>query len=170
MKLPKFFASFSVSLRASYHIAALLAILFFAGNIFLQIYFNVQPNVYLYAERLIMLILLLFFVAWSLITHTPQSKKICAYLTAFLSVFGIVVSLRHLWLQHHPVSMAQAAPITSSKWDAFVYIFRQLYYGDPAANHAQWTGLGYRLATWTCLIFVILLVLSFLQMRKKVKG
>lgn len=160
-----------VSLRTSYLIAFFIICLFFVGSILLQIYFGMSPNMFIFVERFIMLILGLLFLMWTLITHTPLSKLICGWTTTIISLCGLMVSVRHVLLQHYPAVISKVvAPVPGSKFYTVLYLLEKLYYGVPEASEIHWVGFGFSFATWTSVVFFILVLLSLSQIVKKIKG
>jgi len=152
--------------------AFLLAVglLGFAG--FMQLSMAMQPCPLCIMQRLIVAAIGLLFIAG--IFHVPLSRnrKIYNGVILLFSILGILVSSRHIYLQHLPTGKAPTCG------PGFNFLFQNLpttdaikmmFMGSGECSEVHWHFLGLTIPEWTFIFFIIFAGLAIYQMiRQKV--
>lgn len=112
---------------------------------------------------------IVFFVA---MLHNPDRIGGMAYgvLGVLLSIGGAAVAGRQVWLQHLPADQVpECGPGLDYMLDAFPLnqTLRMVLKGSGECAKVNWRFLGFSIAEWSLLIFVLLALYSLFLMRKK---
>ena len=151
-----------LSMRRYYVLLFTFCSFFIAGAYWFQFFQNTLPCCLCVIERLVLIFLALSFLACALQQPTYKSKGIWIYtlLNSVLVLMGLAASGRHLWLQNQPFGQGnKCIPILPSimnhPW--LVNIANSL--GTHQCAEAGPYFLGFSLAVWVFLLFIILGVL-----------
>lgn len=166
LKVMKSFSSY----RQVNALACLLCVIYLITAFLIQNYQALLPCPLCMLQRWIIgLLLAIFLIASIHARSTPQARFYAAF-TFVISLVGIFLSGRHLWLLHHPPkTIGVCSP------DLF-YLFKQLPFpeavktlfwgsGDCATMAGYFWGLS--LPSWTLLGFLSLAVISLWQIIRK---
>ncbi len=112
---------------------------------------------------------LIFLIA---LFHNPKKvgRVLYGLLAAMLAAGGASVAARQVWLQHLPADqipecgpgldyMLQAFPLNKT--------LKMVLHGSGECARVDWRFLGFSIAEWSLLIFVVLALLSLLSMRRR---
>ena len=125
-------------------------------SFFCQYHLNIEPCVLCIVQRLLLAFLgLLAFVA---VCHPVKSpgKKGYACVLLLLSMLGLIVAGRQLWLQHLPAGQVLSCGPGLSyllKTAPPLEILRFLLKGTQACGKVTFYWCGFSLAAWSALIF-----------------
>ncbi|MEH6825899.1 MAG: disulfide bond formation protein B [Motiliproteus sp.] len=138
--------------------------------IFIEQRLGLPPGPLCIASRLIVLALAcVFFLAWA---HNPRQfgQRCYATLGGLLSIIGIGLNLRHIWLQSLP------ADLTTECGPGLEYLLQNvplqevlstLINGSGECTDTHWTLIGLTLPQQTLLLFLFLSLIAFIQLRKR---
>lgn len=104
--------------------------------------------------------------------HNPAKvgRAVYGIFSIIFSVCGAGVAARQVWLQHLPPDqIPECGPGLNYMLDAFP-LNKTLYmvlHGSGECARVDWRFLGFSMAEWSLLIFIVLTVSSILLMRRK---
>lgn len=90
--------------------------------------------------------------------------KIIAFFVTLFSIFGVAVAGRQVWLQHLPADQVPACgPGLDYMLQAFPLqkVINKVFSGSGECAEVHWQLLGFSMAEWMVLIFVVMTLLSF---------
>lgn len=104
--------------------------------------------------------------------HNPKriGKIVYGLLCAVLCAGGAAVAGRQVWLQHLPADQVpECGPGLDYMLDAFPLnqTLRMVLKGSGECAKVDWRFLGFSIAEWSLLIFVLLMLYSLFLMRKR---
>lgn len=154
----------------TYRNTRFLLIFFFAllltlGSFVLQFGFGLQPcSLCMVARSLVIAITVLFGLA---LVHEPKGLGVCVYraLGCILALLGILVTVRHLWILHSPLS---ATPDCIPKIDYLLEILPLkdalmiALKGSHECSEDTTQFLGLPLPGWTLLGFAMIVLMTVL--------
>ena len=110
-----------------------------------------------------------FLLAW---LHNPKQlgQRFYALLGGLLSLSGIALNLRHIWLQSLPADkVPECGPGLEYLMANFPLqeVLSTILQGSGECAEVQWTLLGMTLPQQTLLLFLFLLLVQVIQFRKK---
>lgn len=161
----------TASQQTSYFIAFLVVLLLLAAAKFLQLYMGINPCPLCILQRVVMGllgILFLFGIAFCVNTIARFSFGLLGFL---ISLLGVVVSGRQVWLQHLPSTglssncdvslqyMLQALP--------FDQVLKNIFAGGSTCSQVEWQFLHLSLAEWSLISFVAFSVFALVQILRK---
>ncbi|WP_421865239.1 disulfide bond formation protein B [Motiliproteus sp.] len=138
--------------------------------IYLQQRLGLEPCPLCMASRLMVVALAAtFLLAW---LHNPRQlgQRCYALLGILLSLAGIGLNLRHIWLQSLPgEQVPECGPGLNYLLENFPLqqAFSIILSGSGECAEIQWTLFGLSLPQQTLLLFLFLLILQVTQFRKK---
>lgn len=143
--------------------------LFFAVT-YLQQQLGLDPCPLCMASRLVVIALgVIFLLAW---LHNPQQlgQRGYAVLGIPLSLSGIGLNLRHIWLQSlPPEQVPECGPGLEYLVENFPLkeVLSTILQGSGECAEVQWSFFGLSLPQQTLLLFVMLFFIQLIQFRKK---
>ncbi len=156
-----------LSFKAVYFICFLVTCLFTVFTVFLQSWYTFLPCPLNHIERIILLILAAIFLVIVLYKHTLLSKKIWNWLVCIVSLVGILVAGRHVWLQKYSMGQVLLNGFAEqSQQLSFVSYLHQAMDSSLCAQ-VQWSILGVSLASWTLMLFVAFVFICIWQQARK---
>ena len=110
-----------------------------------------------------------FLLAW---LHNPQQfgQRFYALLGSMLSIIGIGLNLRHIWLQNLPAdNVPECGPGLEYLLQNFPLqeALSTLLQGSGECAGVQWSLMGMTLTQQTLVLFIALLIIQVIQLRKK---
>lgn len=104
--------------------------------------------------------------------HNPGKigRTVYGLLCAGLSAGGAAVAARQVWLQHLPADQVpECGPGLDYMLDAFPLnkTLRMVLKGSGECARVDWRFLGFSIAEWSLLIFILLALYSLFLMRKR---
>ena len=106
------------------------------------------------------------------VLHNPGrlGKVVYGIFSTLLASGGAAVAARQVWLQHLPADQVpECGPGLDYMLDAFPLnqTLRMVLRGSGECAKVDWRFLGFSIAEWSLLIFVLLAIYSLFLMRKK---
>lgn len=136
----------------------------------LQKMIGLEPCPLCMIDRVLVVALGLIFLVAALHNPGKIGQRIYAMVATLVSLAGVAVCLRHIWLQHLPADevptcapgldyMLQALPLSET--------LQIIFTTSGECAHIDWTLLGFTLPEQTLAVFAGFLLLSLLQMFRK---
>jgi protein dithiol:quinone oxidoreductase len=137
---------------------------------YLQYYQGVTPCPLCLVQRLVFGILALAFLLGVVAAKNKFGQISIGLLSILAAILGILVSGRQVWLQHLPPEsagnceagleyMLRALPLDQ--------VLQKIFEGSTACSQVGWELFHLSLAEWSLVSFILFLVFSFWQLRKK---
>ena len=132
---------------------------------YLQVFQGIEPCPLCMLTRFILILLCVVFLVAFFHNPGPIGKWIYITLTTFLSVIGLAITARHVWLQHLPTG---DIPACGPGFDYLLETFPlftalgTMLKGSGECSEVLWTFGGLSLPTWAGLGFVIFAIISVL--------
>lgn len=156
-----------LSFKQVYFISFLIACIFVGFTVFVQSWKVLLPCPLLHIERIIMGLLALIFLIVTLYNHTVFSRKIWSWLACLISLLGVLIAGRHVWLQQFSMGEVSINGFAEmSPQFSFVHYLHQAI-NSSLCVQVQWSILGVSLVGWTLALFVLFAVLCFWQRNRK---
>jgi disulfide bond formation protein DsbB len=149
--------------RWSYGGAALICLGLLAFALYLQYGVNEEPCPLCILQRIAFIAIMVTCIAAAL--HNPVRVGIYLY-SALILVFAVAggaVATRQVWLQHLPKELVPACgPGLNYMLDKFplLQVLEKVFKGSGECAEVGWTFLGFSIAEWSLLWFVLLAILA----------
>lgn len=156
-----------ISIRSTFLFIFIFGVVSLAVAAYLQFVKHLAPCNLCIIQRVNMLLLtLICFIA---VLHKTRRLTTILYslLLIIVSVWSIIVGARHVWLQHLPPDQVPGCgPDLSYMLENFPIseTIRQLFAGSGHCSAVQGVFMGLSLASWTLSAFVVLFLISLLQL------
>ena len=157
--------------RYAHILAVSICVALLTIALYLQYYADLSPCPLCIISRLIvMAIALTHFIA---LIHRPVKKSIAYiynFLSGFLSIAGIGLSVRHVWIQHLP---SDQAPACGPSLDyllqtlPFTEMLQTVLSGDGECAKVDWSMWGMSLPEWMIIFFIFLFIVNLYSAIKK---
>ncbi len=142
-----------------------VTILVLTAAYFIEIYYEVTPCPLCILQRIC-----LFACIFTLLARTVHKKisrfNLLGYafpLIAF-SISGFSLAVRQVWLQAHPSQSNLCLPgISDLAPSGFLHWLFSAFSGDANCAVVTWQFLGLSMASWSALVFIVLLLCGFLN-------
>jgi len=134
--------------------------------LFLQLYVGLPPCNLCIMDRLVVMGLCVVFALALIQNPFTLGRKIYAALAAILSITGIGISARHIWLQHSAdgqIPECGAGLAYMFKNMPLRKFFDTIFAGTGDCSDIQGQFLGLSIPEWTLILFVIFLLLSVIM-------
>lgn len=140
---------------------AVAAMIFAVG--YLQIIEYLEPCPLCVLDRVVVISLGVVFLACLLHNPARTGRRIYAGLGTLLSITGIGICLRHIWLQNLPAD--QVPECGAGFWymlDSMplLQFLDTILNGSGECAEIKWQFLGFTIPEWTLVLFVVFLILS----------
>ena len=155
-----------INARICFLLGFLICVVLLAIAVYFQLVDGLEPCPLCISQRLVILLIGLVFLVAGL--HNPKQTGIKGY-----ALFGTVVALlgasiasRHVWLQHlPPEEVPECGPGLAYMFQYFPLFdtLKLMLSGTGDCAKVDWTMLGFSMPAWTLLAFIMLAMLSFLQ-------
>lgn len=147
------------SSRWAYLAGALFAAGLMAFGLYLQYVEHQEPCPLCMVQRVIFIGILILFALAALQHPRRLGQRIYALLITALSLFGVAVAMRHIWLQHLPKDqmpacgpgldyMLETMPMSS--------VLKELMHGSGECAEKGWTFLSLGIPEWSLLCYLSL--------------
>lgn len=155
--------------RAAYALGFALCAGLLAYAYYLQFDRHLEPCPLCIFQRLFYAGTGLVFLAAAI--HGPKKwgRVVYGALSSALALGGAAVAARQVWLQHLPPDqIPECGPGLDYMLDAFPLnkTLHMVLHGSGECAKVDWRFLGFSIAEWSLLIFLLLAAASFLLMRK----
>lgn len=134
---------------------------------YLEYHEYIQPCPLCMLQRGMYLLLALFFCLWSIPRNMPcWLSRGFALIIAFISIVGIGIAGRQIWLEHLPPG---EAPLCSASLERLLEIypvlevFRRILTTSGECARVMLRIVGLSLAEWSLVLFELILLLSLYQ-------
>lgn len=155
--------------RGVYFLAFLATLIFIIIQFYQQAVIGYQPCAMIFLERLIFLLLAFLFITASVLHHSEFTQKISSWLCAGISLIGLFVSGKHVWIQLSTAS-AQSLPNVTAEQLQRIPFLTLIHLGFHGANRCAqivWTAFGLSVAKQSFVFFILLGALSIWQSIRK---
>lgn len=156
--------------RACYALGFLLCAGLLAYAYYLQFDRNLEPCPLCIFQRLFYAGTGLVFLAAAIHNPGRVGRTVYGVLAAILAAGGASVAGRQVWLQHLPADQVpECGPGLNYMLEVFPLnkTLSMVLKGSGECAQVHWRFLGFSIAEWSLLIFVLLLIFSLFMMRKK---
>jgi len=126
------------------------------GALFFQYYLELEPCPLCILQRIIVLALALVFLAGLLHGPGGRGRKIYSALVGLVSLVGVGVSGRHVWLQHQPPSLVPECGPGLQYWlDTLPpwKVVQKMFRGTGDCAEVVFRFLGLSIPEWTLIAF-----------------
>lgn len=156
-----------LSFKQVYFICFLAACFFLGFLVFLQDWYVTLPCPLSQIERIIMLVLVVIFLIIILYKHTRFSRKVWSLIALAISLLGILMAGRHVWLQRYSMgAIGFNGFAEQSSTPSFVHYLRQAI-NSSLCVQIQWSAFGVSLAAWILILFVVFALVCGWQTTRK---
>lgn len=161
---------FSLSKRWLYLAGAVVVLVMFASALYLQYVLRQEPCPLCMVQRVIFIAIgVTFFIA---ALHNPRqiAARIYSGLIALLSVSGVAVASRHIWIQHLPKDQVPACgPGLDFMLKNFpmAEVWQELMHGSGECAEKGWTFLALGIPEWSLVSYVALGAFALLVALRK---
>ncbi|MFO1258106.1 MAG: disulfide bond formation protein B [Gammaproteobacteria bacterium] len=162
-----------VMFRGYYVIGLIVCLFLLSAAFFFQFVLGLEPCPLCVLTRLVVIGLAgVYLIA---ILHNPRNfiQKFYSLLTILLTISGLVISARHVWIQHLPPDQV---PACGPSFDylvqtmPFTEAMEIILNGSGECAKVDWTFLGGSIPAWMLVVFSGLIVLNIWAMLKNNKG
>ncbi len=146
----------------------------FGGALFFQYYLELEPCPLCILQRIAVLALGLVFLAG--LVHGPKGRgrRIYAVLATVVSLAGVGVAGRHVWLQHQPPSLMAECGAGLDYWLETLppwKVLQKMFHGTGDCGEVVFRFLGLSIPEWTLIAFAVLVLYSLsLLWNRKTRG
>lgn len=161
----------TTSTRRLYLAGAIVVVLMFASALYLQYVLRQEPCPLCMVQRVIFITIgIIFFIA---ALHNPRhiGARVYSGLIALLSLSGIGVASRHIWIQHLPKDQVPACgPGLDFMLENFPMseVWQELMHGSGECAAKGWTFLTLGIPEWALVSYVLLGVWALLVALRRV--
>ena len=145
-------------------LACIAAILF--AVLYLQHTLNILPCPLCVVDRVIVIGMAVIFLVAMLHNPSRLGQRLYGFSNLIISVTGIAVTSRHVWLQHLPPDkVLECGPGFSYTQDVspLTKILKMVLEGSSECTEIQWRFLGLSLPEQTLILFVVLTGIILVQ-------
>lgn len=148
-------------------VAALLTIVILTAALVMQYAFGLMPCPLCLVQRGIFVLIFIF----SLIEFLSRRKNVLrtffCCITGLVSVLGMLVAGRHIWLQNTPASeIPSCLPSLDYLVDTFslAQIVAKVFAGSSECSEVSWTFLGLSIPEQTFILFLLYFLFSIMKL------
>ncbi len=159
------------SIRASYFLGFAACLAIFLYSLYLQFNVGIQPCALCVLQRIVLVSIGLVFFLGSLFRVHKIAHIALGLLTTLLSVLGVALAGRQVWIQHFPGQSGDTCGASLQymlKVLPFTEVLKNIFQGSAECTQIGWRFLSISLSEWSLFWFVIFLILSLWQLTKKV--
>jgi len=136
--------------------------------IYLQGELNLDPCPLCVVDRIILVLMALFFLLAEIPTSKSKIRKSLAITNVLLSGLGIFFASRHVYIQNQPA--AEIADCGAGFWymlDHFPILdtLKFVLEGSGECGKISWTFLNLSIPIWTLMLFIILSFFTIIEIR-----
>ena len=155
-----------INARICFLLGFLICGVLLAIAVYFQLVDGLEPCPLCISQRLVILLIGLVFLVAGL--HNPKQTGIKRYalVGTVVALLGASISSRHVWLQHlPPEEVPECGPGLAYMFQYFPLFdtLKLMLSGTGDCAKVDWTMLGFSMPAWTLLAFIMLAILSFLQ-------
>lgn len=159
-----------ISNRWLYLAGALFASGLMSFGFFLQYVKHEDPCPLCMVQRLIFVAILLMFAVAAMQSPQRIGERIYATVISLLSLLGVAVAARHIWIQNLPKDQVPACgPGLEYMLDSFpmAEVFKELLHGSGECAAKGWSFLSLGIPEWSLLCYIALGVWAVLIAGRK---
>ncbi|MHB1946690.1 MAG: disulfide bond formation protein B [Gammaproteobacteria bacterium] len=153
----------------NYFIALLFVALLLGGAYYLQIYMGINPCPLCMLQRITLGVLGCLFLLGILFSSKGFGRISIGLLCAFVSILGIILAGRQVWLQHSPANAGANCEASLSYMLSvlpFDEVIKRIFAGGAECARIDWQILHLSLAEWSLISFIVCLLFSLWQLRR----
>lgn len=131
-------------------------------GLYLQHVQNLEPCPLCILQRYAFIAVAAFAICSAVQNPSKWGKRIYAGGMGLISLAGLVVAGRQIWLQHHPQTLNTCGPDLGYMLNSFPLsqALPMLFRGEGDCSKIDWTFLSFSIAQWSALCFAIILCIS----------
>ncbi len=158
-----------LSLRQTYFLGLLWVIGLLLISYYLQTHDGMIPCPLCILQRIAMCLLGFCFLIGTLMTTTRLKSILVGCVSCFISILGIVLSGRQVWLQQLPPNLTADC---GASLDYLLHVLpldqvvQKIFQGTAECSEINWQFLHLSLAEWSLFTFFYLLVFSLFQLKR----
>jgi disulfide bond formation protein DsbB len=136
-------------------------------GLFLQYVKHQDPCPLCMVQRVIFIVILVLFAFAALQAPRRIGKRVYAFFISLLSILGIAVAGRHIWIQHLPKDQVPACgPGLDYMLDTFpmAEVLKELLHGSGECAVKGWSFLTLGIPEWSLLCYIALGIWAILIM------
>lgn len=159
-----------LSIRGISIIGFLFCIFLMGVAWYLQAYEGLKPCPLCAMQRFFVLLMGVLFFVGALYVPKNFFRRCYYFLCVLISIGGIIVAGRHIWLQHLPADRVPAcgADINFILQNLpFIDAMKTIFQGSGECSKVHWHFLGLTIPELTLIAFIMMLALSIWQMVRK---
>jgi protein dithiol:quinone oxidoreductase len=160
----------NISNRWLYLAGALIVGGLLSFGFYLQYVKHQDPCPLCMVQRVIFVAILVLFATAALQAPRRIGKRVYAFFITLLSVAGVAVAGRHIWIQNLPKDQVPACgPGLEYMLDTFpmAEVFKELLHGSGECAEKGWSFLSLGIPEWSLLCYIALGTWSILIMLRK---
>lgn len=144
----------------------ILALFLVAASFYFQYVIGLAPCVLCIAQRILMMLLVVVFF-WGLWIQSRILMKWQQGFALLLSLLGVIVSLRHLYVQYFP--SYSCGPNLEHLWQqgSVFQMGAVLFKSHSDCTEMSWHWLGLSMPAWTLLFFTLFVVLTLIGLLRR---
>lgn len=158
------------SKRASYFYAFVVSAFLLLSSIYLQMSAGLQPCPLCVLQRIAFILIAVLFLFGAVAKLRKIGNSVTAILASLSALLGIFLSGRQVWLQHTP-NHADGTCAASLEYMLqvlpFDQVLKNIFQGSVECTQVGWRFLALSLAEWSLICFVIFMIFSIWQLRRK---
>jgi disulfide bond formation protein DsbB len=161
------------SIRSVNFIAAASCFFLLLTAAFLQYELHLKPCPLCVIQRIIILILGVFFLIGGLINFKRTSHRLYHFMIFLLTGLGILVAGRHVWLETLPAGQVEeCGPTLTYILDMlpFDQAFQFLFAGHGHCGAIKWQLFEFSIPHWTLAFFILFALIAVWQFFRKKRG
>lgn len=160
-----------MSVQHGYFAAFLLTVLLLCAALFLEMYQGMVPCPLCLLQRYVMGLLAIIFLVGLPLSGKKSGQVITALFALLVSVLGIVIAGRQVWLQHLPPNLSSNCDVGLRymlEVMPFHEVIQRVFEGGSACAEVNWQFLQLSLAGWSLVCFSAFLLFSLWQLKRSV--
>lgn len=141
----------------------ILSVILLTSVYYMQMIKGLEPCILCVWQRWLLSLAGLLFLGAAFQNQQSISVKIYAFCTLLISLFGIIVGGRQLWLDHQAYPGEQVCAAAAVPVSGFRALFQEVPHCQPVGN---WEIFGLSIPGLMLVIFIILGMLSLVQLAR----
>lgn len=158
--------------RTAYFIGFLVVALLLGIAAYLEINLGINPCPLCMLQRVMTGALGIVFLIGMACSQKNSCRIIAGGLSVFFSLLGILLSGRQVWLQYMPTQMNENCEVSLQYMLSALPLdeaIAKIFTGGATCSKIDWEFLHVSLAQWSLVWFILFLIFSVWQLRKRSK-
>ncbi len=159
----------TLSIRFTYFIGFLLIAVLLGMAAYLEVYEGINPCPLCVLQRIVLIALGVIFFFAMVLKSNKIGQWIFGSMATLISLGGILLSGRQVWLQHMPQNGMGECGISLQyifKIFPFTEAIQHVWKGGIECSQHDWEFLRLSLAEWSFIWFIVFFILSLVQLKR----